>query len=166
MPSGPSERTGPTSCRAGPIGPAWLSFWCGLAEVLSAEDLLAGVGVDNARALGEIEIWRAALEAPAGKGELHALLYSQWGPSELLLELLRPAQLGMPPHGLSAFLGVEDDVRVRVHHLELDDRPGNVDHVLHVAVGVAMMRQSRTRDEKADECDDRDQQASYHGGAS
>ena len=84
-----------------------------------------------------------------------------------LRELLRPAQLGLPTHGLTAFLGVEDDVGVRVHHLELDDRAGDVGHVLRVAVCVAMMCQSRTREiEKADDSDDCEQQTSYHGQAS
>ena len=74
---------------------------------------LPGVGHDDVGALGQVQIRRAALQAPPDHRQLHPLLDRGRRPVELFDELLRAAELGLPAHRLSALFHVQDDVRVR-----------------------------------------------------
>ena len=70
----------------------------------------------------------------------HLLIDDEYLRREGLLWL---SELGVPAHGLTALHDVEDDVRVRIHHLHRHDRTSNGDDFLVVATRVTVMRPKR-----------------------
>src|SRR5688572_27099438 len=120
---------------------------CGLAEVGGPVNLLAGVGNHDVGALREIEKRRLSLQLATDHRQLHARLHRLRRPAKLLNELLRRAELRLPANGFYVVNDVKDDVRVRVHHLQRDNRAGDGDDLFLVAAGVAMVGAESNRRE-------------------
>ena len=80
-------------------------------------------------------------------GPLGDTRYQQYAAhiSETGGQLLRSAELRLPPDSLPAFDDVEDDVRVRIDHLHFDDGSGHRDHLLDITIRVPVMRSGGER---------------------
>src|SRR5438477_12960576 len=119
----------------------WTSLTGRLAVVRSAVNFFSAVGQNDVGALGQVHIRSAVLRLPPCEGELLPYFHRVFIPAELLRELACGAKLGLPPDGLSIRADdLECDQRMRVHHLDFDQRSRDDRNLFVIPSGISVMR--------------------------